>query len=222
MKAMKRSFGPDDDDGYGTDPGDLAAPTILDDMARLEAERDEDDPPNRYVHRPRAVPPAAPSRHPALTATQRRVRGDWDGVRRFPDTAHVQNGDGGLELFVDDDASPADALRRVQGVGSFREDAIDAAAVAVGSSWLREHDPRLQAEGVEREIRAALDAAGVTLGDVRARCFGSGRPSAERIELRAVARRALAPIYEQGRRRVLMAQVLGCSRKTLHAFMGKP
>jgi hypothetical protein len=97
----------------------------------------------------------------------------------------------------------------------FHEDLSDRTA-----TWLRDHDPRRTLAGVTREMDAAAVEAGITLDDCRLALPSSGgRPTADRQTLRAKVRDVLAPIYDDGRSRTLMAEVLCCSRPTLDRLM---
>lgn len=107
--------------------------------------------------------------------------------------------------------SPVEALGVSPRRAIIEEHGDDAAA-----RWLREHDPRLTADGIAREIEAALGAESLTLTEARgAFRKGGGRPSAGLLLLRERVRRALLPLWEDDRRRDLMAQALGCDRTTL-------
>jgi hypothetical protein len=89
--------------------------------------------------------------------------------------------------------------------------------------WLRVNDPMLTAAGVAEEIENALIAVGLTLEEARAAFRKSGgRPTRDHLEVRERLRRALLPVYEDGRRRDLMAQALGCDRKSIWRLMAKP
>lgn len=86
------------------------------------------------------------------------------------------------------------------------------------SEWLRANDPERTAEGVTAEIAELLEPYGLALAEARG-AFPSGRPNVEIRALRRVVSEALAPTYEDGRNRKLMAQALGCSRQALHSMM---
>lgn len=88
------------------------------------------------------------------------------------------------------------------------------------TQWLRENDGRKMAAGIAAEIQAEADARGLSIDDMkRAVSKRGGRPSADRLALRTRARNALAGMYEDGRSRTLIADVLGCSRPTLYHLM---
>jgi hypothetical protein len=111
----------------------------------------------------------------------------------------------------------AEAVRDAGVLGAsvgFKED-LSAESASV---YLRRHDPQRTAAGVRSEVMAALAKHGLNIDD-RAGVFAAGRPSAERIALKARWREALRPMYEDRRSRVLMCDALGCKRPALHGLM---
>lgn len=91
------------------------------------------------------------------------------------------------------------------------------------AEWLRANDPRLRAEGIAEEVEAALAAEGLTLAEARAVFPKSGgRPSAALVAARERIARALAAMWDDGRRRDHMAAALDCDRKSLGRLMKPP
>ena len=86
--------------------------------------------------------------------------------------------------------------------------------------WLKDNDPHLTAQGVRAEVEAALEAAGITLDDLRS-AFAGGRPTAHRLKQRRTVREAVAPIFEDGRKRELLATALGCSVRALYRLLNE-
>jgi hypothetical protein len=102
----------------------------------------------------------------------------------------------------------------------FKEDAATQVTGKAAHDWLNANDPHLTRDGVAEEIAAAFDAGGLSLDDVRRSAFSNGKPNAAARELRAKVRSALLPIFQADRKRVLLSEVLGCSRTALYGLMG--
>lgn len=151
------------------------------------------------------------------TADQLRVREEWKKVTPRPDQAFAAaftllegqeiKGEGpgvvvdregakciGREMWSDPESKPA-------------------------SEWLRDHDPLTTAKGVEAGVHEQSVRHGLTLDDCR-RAFRRGRPSASHRVHREQVRLVLAPMWEAGVRRTLLAEALGCSEPALYGLMG--
>lgn len=88
------------------------------------------------------------------------------------------------------------------------------------ADWLRANDPRLREDGVLGEVEAALATERLSLNGAKA-AFpkAGGKPTKQRLEVRARVARALLPLWDDDHRRDFMAAALGCDRKTLRRLM---
>jgi len=101
----------------------------------------------------------------------------------------------------------------------FKEDGVTAAMEAKHNAWLNRNDPQRTLEGVRAEVRAALTNVGLTDDDLQL-VFARGKPNAARRELRTRAQVALRALYDDGRKRDLLTEAIGCcTRQALHTLM---
>jgi hypothetical protein len=147
------------------------------------------------------APVPSPRHEPRpLTRDQERIANDWADLRFH---------DRGSELAAAGDVVGADLS-----IVSYEDMSKDDATL-----WLRENDPAVTPEGVAAEVEQALADAGLSLAHVRGEAFKGGRPPVGRRALRERVRTALVPMWQDGRRRTLMADALGCKRKALYDLM---
>jgi hypothetical protein len=146
--------------------------------------------------------------------------GSIDTAPPWPTSPYVDLDNGTIvELWHGEDAEhEGEALSLRGGDRHFKEDRETQAELQPAREWLEANDPHLTSAGVTVEIEGAFRSCGLSLDDAR-RAFPNGRPSAAVRDLRTKVRAALLPIYEADRKRVLMSEVLGCSRTALHTLM---
>jgi hypothetical protein len=140
--------------------------------------------------------------------------------QRPPKSPYVDIDEGTIvELWHGEDAEhEGEALSLRGGDRHFKEDRETQAELQPAREWLGANDPHLTSAGVTAEIEGAFRSCGLSLKDARA-AFPNGRPNAAARGLRTKVRAALLPIYEADRKRVLMSDILGCSRTALHTLM---
>jgi hypothetical protein len=207
----EREYREADETRHLEDIGEIARPGEAPEVAEARKERwedGEDDPRTRDLE---PMPPVIRAGKPSLTlnADEKRVRDE------FHDTGNTQ---AERHHITEDELPVIDMV--FGGVGGAGIMAPEDVSAEPGTKWLREHEPRRRADGVQSEIEDAARAAGLTLAACRdAMPSSGGRPTAARQALRVKVRDALAPIYVDGRSRVLMAEVLLCSRPTLDRLM---
>ena len=143
--------------------------------------------------------------------TRREVSGRNPSAPRYTDDD--------IEIWRGDDADHDAGALRLRRSLSIEEDWETEALISQRNAWLKANDPHLAMEGVQAEISQAVGLAGTSLEEVRSFAFTNGKPNAAARALRAKVRTALLPMYEDGRRRVLIAKVLGCSTQALHKLM---
>jgi hypothetical protein len=157
-----------------------------------------------------------------LTEQQRRAQVAWGDISRHPESHYADAADGcAVELWHGEDAEHEGEALGVRISQYFREDPDTEAVITKRNHWLSENDSQLTLDGITAELAAAFESFGLSLDDVRGGAFRNGKPSAAGRELRAKVRLALLPAYEGDRKRVSMAEVLGCSTAALWRLMTK-
>lgn len=138
-----------------------------------------------------------------------------------PSSPYIDVGEAIVELWHGDNAEHEGEALSLRGgdTGHFKEDRDTQAAGRPAGEWLETNDPELTRAGLTAELANAFEPFGLSLEYVRRGAFPNGRPKAAARELRVKVRSALLPTYEADRKRVLLSEILGCSRQALHNLM---